>query len=56
MRWLILGFVIYVLIRLLSSLKAFLAINSRYKKNERKSAISKKVGKMEILDADFEDK
>ncbi len=56
MRWLILGFVIYVLIRLFSPLKSLFVINSRYKQNKRKSAISKKVGKMEILDADFEDK
>tara|TARA_S200000501_G_scaffold160645_1_gene151514 strand:+ start:40267 stop:40437 length:171 start_codon:yes stop_codon:yes gene_type:complete len=56
MRWLILGFVIYVLYRLWLPLKSLLVINENYKQSKRKSSISKKVGKMDILDADFEDK
>ena len=56
MRWLLLGFIGYLLYRLWGPISSFFAIKKTYQKKLRKNTIRSKVQKMDILDADYEDK
>jgi len=56
MRWLLLGFIGYLVYRLWGPISSIFAIKKTYQKKQRKNTIHSKVQKMDILDADYEDK
>ena len=55
MRWLLLGFIGYLVYRLWGPISSIFAIKKTYQKKQRKNTIRSKVQKMDILDADYED-
>tara|TARA_B100000686_G_scaffold355379_1_gene474014 strand:- start:6768 stop:6938 length:171 start_codon:yes stop_codon:yes gene_type:complete len=56
MQWLLLGFIGYLLYRMWRPIYAIFDIKKRYQTKYRKNTVRSKIEKMDILEADYEDK
>ena len=56
MKWLLLGAMLYLFYRSLNPILSIFRFNQSVRKNKRKKSIHKKISKMDIVDAEFDEK
>ena len=56
MKWILIGLVFYLASKFIRPLLTFFKLNKSIKEKEKKQTIHRKISKMDIKDAEFEEK